>query len=53
MNTDMLDDNPIATNAKTALAPEDVAHAVFAVVSADSRATISELDIRPSNPKKG
>ena len=53
VNADMLDDNPIATNAKTALAPEDVAHAVFAVVSADSRATISELDIRPSNPKKG
>ena len=33
-----------------ALAPEDVAHAVLATVTASDRAMISELDIRPTNP---
>jgi len=32
--------------------PEDVAHAVYAAVSVDSRAMMSEIDIRPSNPKR-
>lgn len=33
-----------------ALAPEDVAHAVLAAVTADDRAMISEVDVRPTNP---
>jgi 3-oxoacyl-[acyl-carrier protein] reductase len=32
------------------LAAEDVAHAVLATVTADDRAMISEVDVRPTNP---
>lgn len=37
-------------NRDRVLTAEDVAHAVLAVVTADDRAMISELDIRPTNP---
>ncbi|RMF57383.1 MAG: SDR family oxidoreductase [Calditrichaeota bacterium] len=40
------------TRSDTVLQPEDVAHAVFAAVSVDKRAMMSEIDIRPSNPQK-
>ncbi len=53
VNTRMIGRNPNAPNADTMLQAEDVAHAVFAAVSVDSRAMMSEIDIRPSNPKKG
>lgn len=37
-------------NPERKLLPEDVAHAVIAVLEASDRAMISELDIRPTNP---
>jgi 3-oxoacyl-[acyl-carrier protein] reductase len=37
-------------NRDRVLTTEDVAHAVLAAVTADDRAMISELDIRPTNP---
>jgi len=33
------------------LAPEDVAHAVLAAISLPERALMSEIDLRPTNPK--
>jgi 3-oxoacyl-[acyl-carrier protein] reductase len=50
--TRMMGRNPNATSRDTMLHPEDVAHAVYAAVSVDSRAMMSEIDIRPSNPKR-
>ena len=38
------------SNRERALSAEDVAHAVVATVTANNRAMISELDIRPTNP---
>jgi NADP-dependent 3-hydroxy acid dehydrogenase YdfG len=52
VNTDMLNNNPISASPSTALLPSDVAHVVFAAVTADPRATVSEIEIRPSIPKK-
>jgi 3-oxoacyl-[acyl-carrier protein] reductase len=37
-------------NRDRVLAPDDVAHAVLAALTASDRAMLSELDIRPTNP---
>jgi NADP-dependent 3-hydroxy acid dehydrogenase YdfG len=37
---------------KNVLTVDDIADAVYAAVSLPSHATISELDIRPTNPKR-
>ena len=37
---------------KDVLTAQDIADAVYAAVSLPSNATITELDIRPTNPKK-
>lgn len=52
VNTRMIGRNPHAPSSETMLQAEDVAHAVFAAVSVDRRAMMSEIDIRPSNPKR-
>lgn len=52
VNTPMLGASATAPSAETRLQPEDVAHAVYAALSVHPRAMISEIDIRPSNPKK-
>lgn len=52
VDTRMITRNPNAPSKESMLQPEDVAHAVYAAVSADPRAMISEIDIRPSNPKR-
>ncbi len=51
VNTRMMARNPQAPSSESMLRPEDVADAVYAAVSADPRATLSEIDIRPSNPR--
>lgn len=53
VDTRMIARSPLAPSRESMLQAEDVAHAVYAAVSVDSRAMISEIDIRPSNPKKG
>lgn len=50
--TRMIGRNPNAPSRDSMLHPEDVAHAVYAALSVDSRAMMSEIDIRPSNPKR-
>lgn len=52
VDTRMIARSPNAPSKESMLQPGDVAHAVYAAVSADPRAMISELDIRPSNPKR-
>jgi len=42
--------HPLGERAKTVLSPEDIADSVYAAVHLPPRATISELDIRPTNP---
>jgi len=41
-----------APRPETMLKAEDVAHVVFAAATTPARATVSEIDIRPSNPHK-
>ncbi len=50
VDTGMIARNP--QGAKNKLKPEDVAHAVYSATVVDSRAMMSEIDIRPSNPHK-
>ncbi len=52
VDTDLITRSPTAPLPEYMLQPEDVAHAVFAAVSVHPRAMISEIDIRPSNPKR-
>ena len=52
VNTEMSSAHASPSRAQTILQPEDVAHTVFAAVTVDHRAMISEIDIRPSNPQK-
>jgi NADP-dependent 3-hydroxy acid dehydrogenase YdfG len=54
VDTDFFDTagQPLGSRASTALRAEDVAAAVYAAVMLPTSATISELDIRPTNPKK-
>ena len=42
---------PLGSRAKHALRAEDVAASVYAAAMLPSGATISELDIRPTNPR--
>jgi 3-oxoacyl-[acyl-carrier protein] reductase len=53
VDTPLLNRSPNAPRRETMLQVEDVAHAVFSAVSVNPRAMISEVDIRPTNPKKG
>ncbi len=41
-----------APRPESMLKAEDVAHVVFAAATTPARATVSEIDIRPSNPQK-
>lgn len=54
VDTDFFDmaGHPLGHRAKHALQAEDVARAVHAAVMLPSGATVSELDIRPTNPQK-
>jgi len=52
VNTPMLGSSATAPAPETRLQPEDVAHAAYAALSVHPRAMMSEIDIRPSNPKK-
>lgn len=53
VHTRMIGRHPNAPAPESMLQPEDIADAVFAAVNADSRACISEIDIRPNNPRRG
>jgi 3-oxoacyl-[acyl-carrier protein] reductase len=51
VDTDLLVDQPMLTpNRERILQPEDVADAILHAVRLPSRALVSELDIRPTNP---
>lgn len=52
VNTPMLNRSPNAPLPKTMLQAEDVAHAAYQAFAVHPRAMISEIDIRPANPKK-
>lgn len=52
VDTRLISRNPDAPDPASMLQAEDVAHAVFAAVSVDPRALMSEIDIRPLNPVK-
>lgn len=52
VDTRLIGRNPNAPARDSMLQPEDVAHAVFGAVSVDARAMMSEIDIRPSNPRR-
>ncbi len=53
VNTDMAGQLPSAPLPESRLQPEDVAHAAFQAYVLPQRAMMSEIDLRPSNPKKG
>ncbi len=52
VNTDMAGQLPTAPMRETMLQPEDVAHAAYQAYALPQRAMMSEIDLRPSNPKK-
>ncbi len=52
VNTDMAGHSPTAPLRETMIQPEDVAEAVLTAVQMPQRSMISEIDIRPTNPKK-
>ncbi|RMG61232.1 MAG: SDR family NAD(P)-dependent oxidoreductase [Calditrichaeota bacterium] len=52
VNTELIASSPTAPLPEYMLQPGDVAHAVYAAVTVHPRAMISEIDIRPSNPKR-
>ena len=54
VDTDFFDTagHPLGVRSKQVLRAEDVAAAVHAAVMLPTSATISELDIRPTNPNK-
>ncbi len=52
VNTALSGRHPTSPRAESILQPEDVAHAVYAAISVDNRAMMSEIDLRPSNPQK-
>jgi len=53
VDTPLLNRSPNSPRRDSMLQVEDVAHAVFSAVTVHPRAMISEIDIRPSNPKRG
>ncbi len=50
--THMLSRSPNAPRREYMLQPEDVAHAAYSALVVDRRAMMSEIDLRPTNPKK-
>ena len=52
VNTDMAGHSPTAPRRETMIQPEDVAEAVWTAVNVPERTMLSEIDIRPTNPKK-
>lgn len=52
VDTRLIGHHPQAPKNETMLKAEDVAYAVYAAISVDQRAMMSEIDIRPSNPKR-
>ncbi len=51
VDTAFFDATPITPNREKILAPDDVAETVVSALLASRRAMVSEIDIRPSNPK--
>jgi 3-oxoacyl-[acyl-carrier protein] reductase len=51
VDTDFFIDKDIKPDAERILRPEDVAEAVVTIINLPTRALISEIDIRPTNPK--
>ncbi len=52
VNTDMAGHSPTAPLRETMIQPEDVAEAVWTAITIPERTMLSEIDIRPTNPKK-
>ena len=52
VDTPMLDRSPNSPLRETMLQPEDVAHAAYSAIYVHPRAMMSEIDLRPSNPRK-
>ncbi len=52
VNTDMAGHSPTAPLRETMIQPEDVAEAVWTAITIPERTMFSEIDIRPTNPKK-
>ncbi len=50
-DTRFFDDIPMSPNREKILSSDDVAQAIIDILSASRRALLSEIDIRPSNPK--
>ena len=50
-DTRFFDDTPMSPNREKILAAEDVAQAILNLLRAPRRALLSEIDIRPANPK--
>lgn len=51
VDTEFFDDTHMTPNTAKILKAEDVAESVMSVISLPARALISEIDIRPTNPK--
>jgi NADP-dependent 3-hydroxy acid dehydrogenase YdfG len=50
-DTRFFDDSPMSPNREKILSSDDVAQAILDILRASRRALLSEIDIRPSNPK--
>lgn len=50
VETEMIANSPIHKNTKQVLKPGDIAQSVISIVKMPERATIDNLDIRPTNP---
>ncbi len=53
VNTDMAGSSPNAPLRETMIQPEDVAEVVYSAISLPERSMVSEIDIRPTNPRRG
>jgi NADP-dependent 3-hydroxy acid dehydrogenase YdfG len=52
VDTPMLERSPNSPLRETMLQPEDIAHAAYSAIHVPPRAMMSEIDLRPSNPRK-
>lgn len=51
VDTDLNRQSPLQRD--TMMQPEDIAHAAYSAIIVDRRTMISEIDLRPTNPKRG